>query len=126
MFYASALPVMQHRHRFSPAGRSLERFLAGAMQAPAGQASTVDQDDKTVTLTFDVPGVTREQLNIGIEGNVVRIQSREGAPRQYRAAYELPQDIDVANSQAKLENGVLTVTLAKVLPVSQVTELAIN
>ena len=56
----------------------------------------------------------------------MRIQSREGAARRYSFAYELPQDIDVVTSQAKLENGVLTLKLAKIVPVSQVTELTIN
>ena len=65
-------------------------------------------------------------MSIGIEGNIVRIQSREGATRRYSFAYELPQDIDVATSQAKLENGVLTLKLAKIVPVNQVTELTIN
>ena len=126
MFFASAAPTLQRRHVYSPAGRSLERFLGEAVHAPRQLATTVEQDDKTVTLTFDVPGIAKEQLSIGIEGSIVRIQTREGATRQYKAAYELPQDIDVATSQARLENGVLTLVLAKVVPVSQATELAIS
>ncbi|HPW08703.1 MAG TPA: Hsp20/alpha crystallin family protein [Burkholderiaceae bacterium] len=126
MFFASTAPALQRRHVYSPAGRSLERFLGEALQTPRQQASSVEQDDKSVTLTFDVPGIAKDQLSIGIEGNIVRIQSREGAARRYSFAYELPQDIDVATSQAKLENGVLTLKLAKIVPVSQVTELAIN
>jgi HSP20 family molecular chaperone IbpA len=53
----------------------------------------------------------------------VRIYSKEGAPRHYRAAYEMPQEIDAATSQARLENGVLTLKLAKVVPVSKATEI---
>jgi len=56
----------------------------------------------------------------------VRLSSAEGSPRQYRFACELPQDIDATQSAAKLENGVLTLKLAKVIPVSRVTELAIH
>ncbi|MGH8820541.1 MAG: Hsp20/alpha crystallin family protein, partial [Rhodoferax sp.] len=87
---------------------------------------SVEQDDKTVTMSFDVPGVAKDQLSIGIEGNVVRIEALEGAPRHYKAAYELPQDIDVAASDARLENGVLTLKLTKKVPVSNVAQLAIN
>jgi HSP20 family molecular chaperone IbpA len=57
---------------------------------------------------------------------VVRLSSAEGAPRRYRFACELPQDIDASQSTAKLENGVLTLTLAKVIPESRVTELVIH
>ena len=38
----------------------------------------------------------RDDLTIGIEGAVVRIESKAEAKRQFKAAYELPQDIDVA------------------------------
>ena len=126
MFFAATAPSLGYRHVYSPAGRSLERFLGEALRTSRNQAVGVEQDDKSVTLTFDVPGISRDQLSIGLEGNVVRIQTKEGAPRQYKAAYELASDIDAAASVAKLENGVLTLKLSKVVPVSKVTELTIN
>ena len=46
--------------------------------------------------------------------------------RQYKAACELPQDIDVAKSEARLENGVLTLKLVKGQPESKAVKLAIN
>ncbi len=126
MFFASTAPSLGRRHVYPHAGRSLERFLDDALQASRHKASAIEQDDKSFTLTFDVPGVAREQLVISIEGNIVRVQSKEGASRQYKAAYELPQDIDIATSEARLEHGVLTLKLGKVVPVSTVTELAIS
>lgn len=125
MFFATTAPASLRRHAYSPAGRSLERFLAETQLATRQKSCTVAQDEKSYTLTFDVPGIARDQLNIGIEGNIVRIDTKEGAPRQYKQAYELPQDIDVATSEAKLENGVLTLKLGKLVPVSRVTTLPI-
>ncbi len=126
MFFAATAPSLARRQVYSPSGRSLERFLSEAVQSSRHLAVKVEQDDKSVSLTFDVPGVARDQLSIGVEGNVVRIESKEGAARQYKAAYELAADIDAATSEAKLENGVLTLKLSKVVPVSKVTELSIN
>jgi HSP20 family protein len=126
MFFAHTAPATLRRHVYSPAGRSLERFLDDAMLATRQKAGSFAQDDTSFTLTFDVPGIAREQLSIGIEGSVVRIESKEGAARQYKAAYELPQDIDPATSEAKLEHGVLTLKLAKKALVSNVSELVIN
>jgi HSP20 family molecular chaperone IbpA len=114
------VPVSR-RSAFGPSLRAFDRFFNES--APAQQPQT---DDKPLELSFDVPGVTREQLSIGIEGNVIRIETLPEAKRQYKAAYELPQDIDVAKSEAKLENGVLTLKLAKVLPESKAVKLAIN
>lgn len=125
-------PVIR-RAAYAQAPRSadlaLQRFLMGTLTEPAAARSagcTVTQDDKATTLQLDVPGLAREQLQISIEGNVVHLQSVEGAPRQVQRAWELAADIDAANSSAKLENGVLTLTLAKLEPASKATTLTIH
>ena len=123
MFFAPTLRTA----RFAPRAydRSFERFVNDAF-AGARRSPLVEQDDKSWTLSLDVPGFTREDLAISIEGAVLRIDSKAEAKRQFKAAYELPLDIDVATSEAKLENGVLTLKLGKLVPVSQATQLQIN
>ena len=128
MFFATTVPATFRRYAYvaSPNGsRSLERFLDEAVQTHRQVNESFEQDETSFTLNFDVPGIARDQLTIGIEGNVVRIASKEGAPRQYKAAYELPQDIDTTASNAKLDHGVLTLKLVKKVAVSNVSELAI-
>ena len=125
MFFATSPASFRHP-AYSAAGRSLERFLSEAQGTSRQSACATEQDEKFYTLRFDVPGIAKDQLNISIEGAIVRIESKEGATRQYKSAYELPQDIDAASSEAKLENGVLTLKLAKHLPVNRVTALTIN
>lgn len=108
---------------------ALQRFLMGTLAQPTAARSAgcaVTQDEKATTLQLDVPGLSREQLQISIDGNVVRLQSVEGAPRQVQRAWELAAEIDAAHSTAKLENGVLTLTLAKVEPASKATTLSIQ
>ena len=125
MFFATS-PAALRRQIYSPAGLSLERFLNQAQLAGRQPSAVTSQDDTSYTLTFDLPGIAKDQLSIGIEGNVVRLASKEGASRAYKVAYELPQDIDVASSEARLENGVLTLKLGKLVPATRVAELAIN
>ena len=130
MFFA---PVIRHAS-YAPAtrtvDRSFERFVNDALLAPRTQtrnpATLVNQDDTAWDIQIDVPGLAREHLSIGIEGAAVRIESVEGAPRAFKGAYELPQEIDVAASSAKLEHGVLSLHLAKKQPVSNVTTLTID
>ena len=126
MFFA---PTVRARS-YSPRAfdRNFERFFndAFAAAAPAQRGLQFEQDDKSWTLSLDVPGLSREELSIGIEGAVVRIESRPEAKRRIKAAYELPLDIDVAASEARLENGVLTLKLGKLTPVSTVARLPIN
>ncbi|MES2247211.1 MAG: Hsp20/alpha crystallin family protein [Pseudomonadota bacterium] len=105
--------------------RAFERFVNEAF-AGARRSPLVEQDDKSWTLSLDVPGLSREDLSVAIEGAVVRIESKAEAKRQIKLAYELPQAIDLATSEAKLENGVLTLKLGKLVPASQVSHLQIN
>src|SRR4051794_1837589 len=124
MFFA---PVVRTRAPgFRSFDRSFERFVNDAFFGNAASSANVDQDDKAWTVTLDLPGVTREDLSIAIEGSVVRIETKAEAKRQYKAAYELPQEIDVEATTAKLENGVLTLALAKKQPVSNVRQIEVK
>ncbi len=130
MFFAPVIRQTSYSPSLRSLDRSFERFFNDVAFAPARQTGTkghtFTQDDSAFTLNVDLPGVAKDQLNIGIEGAVVRIDSVAGAPRKVKAAYELPQDIDAAASTATLENGVLTLKLVKKAPVSNVTRLAVQ
>jgi HSP20 family molecular chaperone IbpA len=130
MFFTTAHPAAARRATYSPSLRSLDRFLEQARTTPAVTGSvsraTLNETDTAWTLSLDMPGVTKEQLLIGIEGQSVRVETLPDAPRQYQCACELPQDIDAATSIAKLEHGVLTLTLTKQQPASKVTQITIN
>lgn len=106
--------------------RSFERFLSDAFFAPAAAGARVEQKDDAWTLSLDVPGVSREQLAIDVDGTVVSVKTVEGAPRQYRAAYEFPAEIDAEATSAKLENGVLTLTVGKKKPVVTARQIAVQ
>jgi HSP20 family protein len=133
MFYALATrPARSFQRSSAPvvSNGALDRFLNDTYSSlgdagPAHSASVEDLENN-YSLTLDVPGVAKEQLDIGIEGDVVRVSSKEDADRKVKAAWRFPLEIDVANSSAKLENGVLTLKLGKKVPVSNVASLAIN
>ena len=127
--FGTALDHPLRRRVYAQAGRSATDFIEKTVAAARASANTdahITQDEKQFSLTMDLPGISKEHLAIRIEGAVVRIESKEGAPRLYRAAFEFGQDIDSAASSARLENGVLSLSLAKVVPVSKVAELAIS
>ena len=125
MIFTASNPNLR-RSVYGPALRSLDRFLDDAIAVAKTAGTQLKEEDKQWELSIDVPGVSREQLNIAIEGATVRISTVEGAPRQYKKAYEFTQDVDAAASTAKLENGVLTLTLAKLVPQSKATTLPID
>ncbi len=126
MFFATTTQPQLRRQAYANPGRTLERFMDEALRASPNKSCAYTQDETAFTLSLDMPGIAKDQVVISIEGAVVRISSKEGAARRYNAAYELPQDIDTAQSEAKLENGVLTLKLVKKIPVSNASELSIQ
>lgn len=127
MFFAS--PVIRRSAFAAPrqADQALQRFLQASQQAAAGATgySATTTEDAT-TLSVDVPGLAREQLQLRIEDAQVHLSSIEGAPRQVRRSWELPHAIDATASSAKLEHGVLTLVLAQRKPVDQSVSLNIQ
>ena len=98
---------------------------AAAALRPAMDAT---ESDQAYTLTFDLPGMTREQVQVALEGREVRVDAaatetplndgaqvlrRERLAPRFARRVTLDTDIDVAASSARFENGVLTLTLVK-------------
>lgn len=120
-----ATPIIRHVSR---PDASLQRFMQAATNA-AQQLNgdfQVTQTDEATVLAVDVPGLSREQLQLRIEENMVHLHSVEGAPRQVRRSWELPHEIDAATSSAKLDLGVLTLTLQRRKPVDKTITLNIQ
>ena len=120
-----ATPIIRHVTR---PDASLQRFMQAATSA-AQQLNgdfQVTQSDEATVLSIDVPGLSREQLQLRIEDHMVHLHSIEGAPRQVRRSWELPHEIDVPASSAKLDLGVLTLTLQRRKPVDKTVTLNIQ
>ena len=126
MFFAS--PVIRRTAFAAPrqADLALQRFLQAAQGAVQSQGYTASTTEEATTLTVDVPGLAREQLQLRIEEQHVHLNSVEGAPRQVRRSWELPHEIDAAAASAKLENGVLTLVLPQRKPVDKSVTLSIQ
>lgn len=123
MFLAS--PLIRHVSRPDAALQRFMQAATNAVQQPL-QDFQVSYTDDATTLAVDVPGLRRDQLQLRIEDNMVHLQSVEGAPRQVRRSWELPHEIDAAASSAKLELGVLTLTLQRTKPVDKTVTLNIE
>jgi len=86
------------------------------------------EGEKDFLIRLDLPGVDRESLNLNLEDQVLTIMAERElqAPEGYQThrkelpgkvtmkrSFNLGSEIDAENISAKLENGILTVTLAK-------------
>ena len=85
----------------------------------------VREEDNDFTLTTAVPGLSADDLTIQVLENVVRIEGeyatsdgehllREMPEGKFIRTLRMPSDIDAENVEAKIKNGILTLTLPKV------------
>ena len=123
----SAADALTRSKAYAQVGR-LVRDLSGSAATLSAKVagSALQEDDKAYSFSLDLPGVGKEHLRIQIEDTVLRVETLQGAPRSYRAVYEFAQEIDSTNSQARMEHGVLHLSLGKKLPVSKAAEISIS
>ena len=89
----------------------------------------VNESDKAYTVKAEIPGVSKDDISVAIDGNQVSIsaevkkekEEKEGekvlhSERYYGSVYRsftLPMDVDQSKSEAKYANCVLELTLPK-------------
>ena len=114
------------------ASRSREVTAAGPLaraQTEVTLLPPVDifEDENGFTLIADMPGVSKEQLNVRIAGDSLVIEGQAAVPEiggmelvygeiespQYRRSFTLSRELDPAKIDAKLQNGVLRVRIPK-------------
>jgi HSP20 family protein len=91
----------------------------------APMASVIEENDG-YTLWVEMPGVNKEGLELSIENNELTIVGRRSLPaidgtlihresrsENFRRLFELDPSIDANKISAKMEQGILTVTLPK-------------
>lgn len=83
--------------------------------------ASVRQTEDAAVITMDMPGVPRENVDITVEMNRLVLEGRravqaEGRPPVLRAMFLVDDGFDVEKAEAKLDLGVLTLTLPRKRP----------
>ena len=105
--------------------RETEARSAEPEQFVVPTASVVEEND-AYTLRVEMPGVTKESLEMSMENNELTIIGRRSLPtidgtlihhelrrENFRRVFELDPSIDANKISAKMEQGILTLTLPK-------------
>lgn len=106
----------------------------------ATPAINVKENAREYTMEVAAPGIKKEycRVNIDNDGNLAvsvenkmehkeenrkeRYLRREFTYTNYQQAYQLPANIDRKNIEAKVEDGILTITLPKLTPEQEAQE----
>ena len=93
---------------------ALDRFFARAFDVPvwSGGADVQELADSAV-ITVDVPGVKPEQVNVSAEHRTLTVKVERDGHQPFVRQYTIGTKYDLTQVQAKLELGVLTLTLPK-------------
>lgn len=115
--------------------QGLDRISGGyrAGEAPFGRATVfpalnVYEDQDSVTVKAELPGVEAEDLTISLEGDTLTIKGKREAKQKeeklsyhrreiesgsFSRAVNLPIKVDPEKVTARLTNGILTITMEK-------------
>ena len=99
-----------------------DSLLDTAFRSPSTKRSSawLTKEDNTYYIHMDVPGVKKEDIKMSVEDNVLSVNATRYMPttgedppkeRKYSEYYSLSNEIDQDNISAKLEEGVLMLTL---------------
>ena len=103
-----------------------ERTTPGRYYTPV---TDIYETDSGLMIVMEMPGVTKERVTVDLQGDVLRIEGQidfsqykgmepvytEYNIGHYVRTFSLPSKIDREKIAAQLEDGVLTLTLPKVL-----------
>lgn len=111
---------------FTPYSSLLSRRDGGTVVSPR---LNVVENDKAFEVEAEMPGVAKDDIKVAIDGRRVIIEGEakreseqkegenvvyaERMTRRFARSFTLPADVDDAGAQAKLENGILMLTLPK-------------
>jgi len=89
----------------------------------------VSENEQAFEVHAELPGVRKEDIKVSIDGQQVIIEGEcqqaneqrqgeqvvysERSTRRYQRIFTLPSEVDDATAEAKLENGILMLTLPK-------------
>lgn len=91
-------------------------------------AVDVAESDADITVTLEVPGVARENLNVSLGDHTLTVRGETRKETEHKGksyhrqeirygafqrSVPLPTDVDTAKAQAKLTDGMLKITLPK-------------
>lgn len=112
---------MVHKDANRPVSRE-ETRSTGRIMVPAVD---IYENDDNLTLVADMPGVSKEGLDINLEKGALTIKGesavqergnfllREHAAARYYRQFRLTEQIDAEKTSAELKNGVLTLMIPK-------------
>jgi HSP20 family protein len=127
-----------HRNSSDELNRLINGFFGPAI-AVAGSPSTswprldVSETDSTVHISAELPGVKQEELDVEVQADTLRVSGEKKDERvvndhqfhsverrfgRFERTVTLPAEVDGTLAEATFKDGVLSITLPKLKPIT--------
>ncbi len=113
--------------------RLLNQAVRGLESVAQPQPSSVYdyESDQSYVLRIEIPGFTKEEIHLSLEDDEIKISAQAGDENHpfqesFEETFSYPDDIQMDAISAKLENGILELTLPKkevIEPTTQTIEI---
>lgn len=114
-------------------GRMMDDVFGGGWDAGENlrqwlPATDISETPEAVTMRLEVPGLSRDQIRIAVENNVLTVRGEktqetssenesfrrtERSFGSFERSFSLPAYVDSDNVQASLQDGILSITLPR-------------
>ena len=123
--------IQQFVERFSSAVEDDENFTP---------ACDIVENDEKFMIYLDLPGLSKEDINLGLKDNVLTIKGersvelgegesyrrRERMSGAFSRSFAIPEDVNTAETKAQFNHGVLKITMPKSEVLKDATSIPID
>ncbi|KAI8820663.1 HSP20-like chaperone [Fimicolochytrium jonesii] len=131
-------PLLSNRGLLTSGNEGGDTGTGGALATRGGDQAAwnvfrgpridVSENEKEYVIKADLPGLKKEDINIHVEDNMLTLEGERKSEHEeksdrrhiversfgrFRRSLRVPPDAQVENSSARMENGVLELTLPK-------------
>ena len=74
--------------------------------------STAYLKDDTLTMEFDVPGLSNKDIEVSVEDRMLEVKAEKGS-RSFHKRYKIHDAFDINQTSAVAKDGILSITIPK-------------
>ena len=129
--------IIQNNHRLGAIDSLLNQFFSDSIYTHNYSMSHLDynysSDEKKYYIDVALPGLEKKNINLNISDNYIFLNyestDKENASfwnQSFNRRIQLPANIDTDSITAQLKNGILSITIKRVKPASNMKKINIK
>ena len=87
------------------------------------------ENTNKLSFVFEIPGFNQNNVNLKVKENILEIsgkKSKDLINKNFERVFQIPEDYDLNSIEAKLENGLLFISILKAEKQNKTFNISIN